>query len=235
MATALRPQGVVFDMDGLLLNTESLRMQALDDCARELGVALRTELFTALVGGATPDARKALEAHVRDDLPKDFWTLYRRFADVRMAAVEPMPGALALLDHLRDRDIPCAIATSATRASVERFCGKFELLPRFGAVIAKGDYEKAKPAPDAYIAAAAGLGVSPADCRWRSCGFALPPALRPSWRRTCAAAVEMRARHAVDDHGARRPAGDRRNAARRTAMRRLYRERDRPDRSSSAL
>ena len=164
MATALRPQGVVFDMDGLLLNTESLRMQALDDCARELGVALRTELFTALVGGATPDARKALEAHVRDDLPKDFWTLYRRFADVRMAAVEPMPGALALLDHLRDREIPCAIATSATRASVERFCGKFELLPRFGAVIAKGDYEKAKPAPDAYIVAAARLGVSPAAC-----------------------------------------------------------------------
>lgn len=164
MATAFRPQGVVFDMDGLLLNTESLRMQALDDCARELGVALRTELFTALVGGATPDARKALEAHVRDDLPKDFWTLYRRFADVRMAAVEPMPGALALLDHLRDREIPCAIATSATRASVERFCGKFELLPRFGAVIAKGDYEKAKPAPDAYIVAAARLGVSPAAC-----------------------------------------------------------------------
>ena len=164
MATALRPQGVVFDMDGLLLNTESLRMRALDDCAREMGVSLKTELFAALVGGATPAARHALEAHVRDDLPKDFWTLYRRFADVRMAAVEPMPGALALLDHLRDREIPCAIATSATRASVERFCGKFELLPRFGAVIAKGDYEKAKPAPDAYIAAAARLGAAPAAC-----------------------------------------------------------------------
>lgn len=164
VATALRPQGVVFDMDGLLLNTESLRMRALEDCAQELGVALRTELFSALVGGATIDARKALEAHVRDDLPKDFWTLYRRFADARMETVEPMPGALALLDHLRDRDIPCAIATSATRASVERFCGKFELLPRFGAVIAKGDYEKAKPAPDAYLAAAAGLGVAPAAC-----------------------------------------------------------------------
>jgi len=164
VAAAFRPQGVVFDMDGLLLNTESLRMRALDDCARELGVSLKTELFAALVGGATPAARHALETHVRDDLPKDFWTLYRRFADVRMAAVEPMPGALALLDHLRDREIPCAIATSATRASVERFCGKFELLPRFGAVIAKGDYEKAKPAPDAYIVAAARLGVSPAAC-----------------------------------------------------------------------
>ena len=161
---ALRPQGVVFDMDGLLFNTESLRMQALDDCARDLGLALKTDLFAALVGGATPQARAALEAHMREDLPQDFWARYRRFAEARMEAVEPMPGALALLDHLRDRAIPCAIATSATRASVERFCGKFNVLPRFAAVVAKGDYERAKPAPDAYLSAAAALGVPPAAC-----------------------------------------------------------------------
>jgi len=161
---ALRPRAVVFDMDGLLLNTEALRMQALDDCARDLGLVLKTDLFAALIGGATPQSRAALEAHIRDDLPGDFWTHYRRFADVRMAEVEPMPGALALLDHLQARDIPRAIATSATRASVERFCGKFDLLPRFSAVIAKGDYERAKPAPDAYLAAAQSLGVAPADC-----------------------------------------------------------------------
>lgn len=164
MTFELRPRAVVFDMDGLLLNTESLRMRALEDCARDLGLTLKTDLFAALIGGATPQSRAALEAHVRDDLPKDFWTHYRRFADLRMDDVEPMPGALDLLDHLAARDIPCAIATSATRASVERFCGRFDLLPRFRAVVAKGDYEKSKPAPDAYLAAAAALGVEPAAC-----------------------------------------------------------------------
>lgn len=164
MSVGLRPQAVVFDMDGLLLNTESLRMRALDDCARDLGLSLKTDLFAALIGGATPQSRAALEAHIRDDLPKDFWTHYRRFAELRMESVEPMPGALELLDHLRARNIPCAIATSATRASVERFCGRFELLPRFRAVVAKGDYEKAKPAPDAYLTAAARLGVGPSVC-----------------------------------------------------------------------
>ncbi|MFT4096243.1 MAG: HAD family phosphatase [Rhodoblastus sp.] len=159
----LSPRAVVFDMDGLLLNTESLRMRALDDCAAHLGVALQRDLFAALIGGATPQSRAALDAHMRD-LPADFWTHYRRFADVRMDEVEPMPGALDLLDHLAERAIPCAIATSATRASVERFCGKFDLLPRFHAVIAKGDYEKSKPAPDAYLAASAALAVEPAAC-----------------------------------------------------------------------
>lgn len=164
MADPLSPRGVVFDMDGLLLNTESLRMRALDDCARELGLTLKTELFSALIGGATPQSRAALEAHIRDDLPNDFWAHYRRFAEVRMAEVAPMPGAVALLDHLREREIPCAIATSASRASVELYCGRFDLLQRFRVVVARGDYEKSKPAPDAYLAAAAGLGVEPAQC-----------------------------------------------------------------------
>lgn len=160
----LRPRAVVFDMDGLLLNTESLRMQALEDCARELGLSLQTDLFAALIGGATPQARAALEAHVRDDLPKDFWNHYRRFADSRMAEVRPMPGAVELLDHLDARAIPCAIATSATRASVERFCTPHGLVNRFQAIVAKGDYAAAKPAPDAYLAAAARLDAAPADC-----------------------------------------------------------------------
>ena len=163
-AVRLSPRGVVFDMDGLLLNTESLRMRALDDCARDLGVTLRADLFAALIGGATPQSRAALEAHVRDDLPTDFWTHYRRFAEIRMEEVAPMPGALELLDHLAEREIPCAIATSATRASVERFCGKFGLLARFRAIVAKSDYEKSKPAPDAYLVAAAALDVAPDFC-----------------------------------------------------------------------
>lgn len=164
MTVTLRPRGVVFDMDGLLLNTESLRMQAVDDCARELGAPVRRELFAALIGGATPAARAALETHVRDDLPADFWAVYRRCADRRMADVRPMPGALELLDRLERRAIPFAIATSATRASVERFCGPFDLVPRFRAIVARGDYETSKPAPDAFLAAAGRLDLAPSDC-----------------------------------------------------------------------
>jgi HAD superfamily hydrolase (TIGR01509 family) len=164
MRAQLRPRGIVFDMDGLLLNTEALRMQALDDCARELGASIRTDLFAALIGGATQSAREKLEVHLREDLPADFWKLYRRFAEARMVDVQPMPGALDLLDHLERRETPCAIATSATRESVERFCAPFGLVERFRVIVAKGDYATAKPAPDAYLTAAAKLDLAPADC-----------------------------------------------------------------------
>lgn len=164
MTVLLRPRGVVFDMDGLLLNTEALRMAAVEDCARELGVAAKTELFAALIGGATPQSRAALDAHIREELPPDFWTAYRRFADLRMQEVRPMPGAVELLDHLKTRGVVCAMATSATRASVETFCGRTGLLDRFSVIVARGDYAAAKPAPDPYLAAADRLALAPSEC-----------------------------------------------------------------------
>lgn len=164
MALRPAPRGVVFDMDGLLLNTESLRILAVEDCARETGAPVRRDLFVSLVGGAGPAERAALEAHVREELPVDFWHVYRRCAERRMADVRPMPGAIELLDHLDRRGVACAIATSATRASVERFCAPFGLVQRFRAIVAKGDYPRAKPAPDAYLEAAARLGLPPQDC-----------------------------------------------------------------------
>lgn len=151
-------------MDGLLVNTESLRIRAVEDCARALGCDVRLDLFVAFVGGASGEARAALEAHVRDDLPPGFWKAYRGFMDRRMEELRPMPGALELLAFLESRDIPRAIATSAARASVERYCAPLGLLPRFQTIVAREDYARKKPAPDAYLEAAARLGLSPGDC-----------------------------------------------------------------------
>lgn len=164
MNAPLRPRGVIFDMDGLLLNTKSLRIQAVSDAARRLGAPVRHELFTAFVGGASDHDRQALEAHVKSDLPAEFWKVYRQCVEARMDELAPMPGALALLDHLEARAIPCAIATSAARPLVDKYCAPFGLLPRFRAIVAKGDYAAPKPAPDAYLAAAARLNIPPAAC-----------------------------------------------------------------------
>jgi HAD superfamily hydrolase (TIGR01509 family) len=75
--------------------------------------------------------------------------------------VEPMPGALALLDVIT---VPVGVASNSPRSFVERTLDAAGVRGRFGCVLAADDVTHPKPAPDLYIALAHGLGADPADC-----------------------------------------------------------------------
>jgi HAD superfamily hydrolase (TIGR01509 family) len=74
------------------------------------------------------------------------------------------PGVVELLDFLRDKRLPLAIATSAARATAERNLGRAGLLGRFDALATRVDVEHPKPAPEIYLEAARRLGVAPERC-----------------------------------------------------------------------
>ncbi|HEX4183866.1 MAG TPA: HAD family hydrolase, partial [Caulobacteraceae bacterium] len=73
-------------------------------------------------------------------------------------------GVVELLDHLDVLGMPRAIATSSPHEAVETHLSPSGVLARFDAVIARGDYERGKPAPDPFLNAAKALGVAPEDC-----------------------------------------------------------------------
>jgi HAD superfamily hydrolase (TIGR01509 family) len=159
-----RPHAVIFDMDGLLFDTETMYRDAMFAATRALGIDMPMPLYLQLIGLHGPAAR----ALVRDALAVDTDALWNAANENFALALEReltlKEGVAELLDVLDALALPRAIATSSSRASAEHHLAALGIAARFDAVIAAGDYLHGKPAPDPYLLAAATLKVPPARC-----------------------------------------------------------------------
>jgi HAD superfamily hydrolase (TIGR01509 family) len=156
--------GVLFDLDGTLADTEPLQWEAYRRVLAPFGVDVGIEEYRrhwiAVEGGAEYACRTY-------DLPIDALELRARKATAyRMliaAGVAPRPGAREVLDRLAGR-YRLAVVTNSVRAEVATVLDHLGIRGRLDAAIAREDYAEAKPAPDAYRAAARILGLSPSAC-----------------------------------------------------------------------
>jgi HAD superfamily hydrolase (TIGR01509 family) len=157
---------VVFDMDGLLVDTEQVVFEAMRASCGGLGVEMPTELFKRLVGlpGHASDA--IVQEHFGRSFDLEAWRegVGRHFREIASAGVALKAGVVELLDALDERRLPRAIATSSTRPSVEHSLGAHGLIQRFDAVISRELQAHHKPHPDPFLKAAAALAIDPADC-----------------------------------------------------------------------
>lgn len=161
-----RPRAVIFDMDGLLFDTEALWQEALLAAAAEAGREVPGEVYDRSIGVRRSQCGDLFRSHFGADFRfDDFHSDWRRhfwlIAESRPAL---KPGVPELLELLDERRLPRAIATSSSRATVERHLTSHGLADRFDQVVCRGDYEAGKPAPDPFLKAAERLGVEPASC-----------------------------------------------------------------------
>lgn len=159
-------RAVVFDMDGLLVDTEILIRDLMVELAPKYGAALPNEVFQRMVGLPNAASDAVARAHFGPDFPLEafFADVTERVHAACEAGVALKAGVRELLDHLDAGRIPRAIATSSSHAAVKRTLGPSGILPRFDAVVAAGDYACGKPSPDPFLAAAERLGASATDC-----------------------------------------------------------------------
>ena len=157
---------VVFDMDGLLVDTETVSRDAMTLAARQMGYDLPYGVFIQLVGMNFATSGKIVADHFGPafDVPAfqaESTRLFRAAGELGVALKE---GVFELLDVLDALKLPRAIATSSPHHDVERNLRAHGLTARFDAVVAAGDYVLSKPAPDPYLKAAEVLRVDPAYC-----------------------------------------------------------------------
>lgn len=166
MTLPRRPAAVVFDMDGLLFDSERLYAASILTAAREVGCAMSHDVFLQLVGRSHEVNHRFLLEHYGADYPLQalIATWGQHFRALAAAGLPLKPGAAELLDLLDALGLPRAIATSSTHANVQHNLSALGLVDRFHSVVARGDYVSGKPSPDPFLRAAERLGVAPPLC-----------------------------------------------------------------------
>jgi HAD superfamily hydrolase (TIGR01509 family) len=157
---------VIFDMDGVLTDTERLMREAMELTAAEVGRDLPFSVFQRMVGAPREHNRRVLAEHFGPGFDVDAWTAaVDAKVEPRLQGLAPLkPGVRELIAFLTARGLPLAIATSAGPGAVARQLGGSGLLPSFGAVVTRVDYDRGKPHPDPFVLAAARLGVETGTC-----------------------------------------------------------------------
>ena len=160
-----RPRAVVFDLDGLMFNTEELYQFVGTEILRRRDKTFDAGLLDAMMGRPPRMALQLmidwhkLDATV-EQLAVENEEVFAALLDARLAF---MPGLEPLLLALETAGIPKAIATSSGPAFVANVLGRFNLAPRFAFVLTCDDIVDGKPHPEIYLLAAKRFGVRPAE------------------------------------------------------------------------
>ena len=153
---------VIFDCDGVLVDSERLTHQVVVDMLAEHGVALGfDEAVDRFIGMSMANGLVQLKALLGGTLPDDFLPeMGRRTRAAFRAGLTPVPGVEAVLDGLQR---PFCVASNGNHAKVNFTLGHTGLLPRFtGRIFTADDVAHPKPAPDLFLLAARTLGALPA-------------------------------------------------------------------------
>ncbi len=163
----MRYRGVVFDMDGLMFDTERLTFELQREILKAHGYDWTLELYKQTVGLRTEDLIPFFRKFGGEDFDIGAFRgecrkAYREYTD--KFGVPVKDGLFELLELLKREEIKIALATSTTEQSAVRTLKIAGVLDYFDALVCAGDVENGKPAPDPFLKAAEKLGLEPADC-----------------------------------------------------------------------
>ena len=163
----MKIKGLIFDMDGLLIDTEKLSYEALVYDCRHRGYELTLELFLSIRSLSIPKCEEKFKGYFgqdfdfQDSFDKHF--LYMR-EHIDKYGVPMKKGADSILKYARSKGLRVALATSTPLGIAEGYLRSLGLWEYFDKVQSAADIKNGKPAPDVYLAAAKLLELEPCEC-----------------------------------------------------------------------
>lgn len=158
--------GVIFDLDGLLVDSEPVQEEAWERYLMEFDATLSPELLDRMYGRRLVDAAQAVVETLEIPVTADVVARDRDalFLEMVPGRIKPMPGATALLAALLKRKIPVALATSGHRRYVDLALESAGIERSFTVEVTGDLVQHGKPHPETFLTAAAMLDVAPETC-----------------------------------------------------------------------
>jgi HAD superfamily hydrolase (TIGR01509 family) len=159
-------EAVIFDMDGVLVDSEPFGYEALRRVMARFGLPYSEEENAEFLGRTTLDSCRILTArHVLPESPETLadWYVEGMLEQIGRGPI-PMPGVPEVLSGIRASGYRLALASSAEPRVIEANLAALSLGPLFEAVVSGTQVPRGKPAPDVFLAAAGRLGVPPRGC-----------------------------------------------------------------------
>jgi HAD superfamily hydrolase (TIGR01509 family) len=160
-------KAVIFDMDGVISDTQKLHSFVEMQILKEHGVSLNVDEITEKYSGIPDEIffREVTEGLVPEqDLPEIIRKKWERMYEFSKDKIIPVPGAIELIRKLHYQQLMLGVASSSPKAFVKLVLSKLGVAGFFQAVITKEDVKKSKPDPEVFLTAAQRLGVRPDEC-----------------------------------------------------------------------
>jgi beta-phosphoglucomutase len=161
-------QTVIFDMDGVIVDTEPVHRYAYFQHFDELNIKVTEEMFTSFTGNSTRNVFQILKTifnleHEVEDLIQRKRTIFNNAFDTK-ADLELLEGVERLIIDFHDKGMQLILASSASKVTIERVFGRFKLHSYFTHIVSGEDFPKSKPDPAIFVHAAS-LSIAPkANC-----------------------------------------------------------------------